>query len=154
LNHDSRNLISKFEYHASKFMKHNNDLGQIREGLREVSRRTFGKQHRLEVAAAATAQEPPIWSRRLARSLGIGDNQAAAELASLEALGALQRFPAEHDRRKIFQPVSHPIWGFARELLVTTIRDLAPGDAEESLHLYWQSVLGNPVPEPIPRAED
>lgn len=135
-------------------MKHISDLGQIREGLREVSRQTFGKQYRLEVTALVAAQEPPIWSRRLARSLEIGDNQAAAELASLEALGALQRFPAKHDRRKIFQPVSHPIWGFARELLVTTIRDLAQENGEESLHLYWQSVLGSSVPEPIPRAED
>lgn len=133
-------------------MKYNDDLGQIREGLRDVSRQVFGKQYRLEVAALAAAQEPPVWSRRLARSLDIGENQAASEIASLATLGALQRFPAEHDRRKIYQALPHPIWGFARELLVMTVRELAPEDAGHSLDRYWQSVLGEDEPEPIPKA--
>jgi hypothetical protein len=133
-------------------MKHSDDLGQIREGLRDVSRQVFGKQYRLEVAALASAQEPPVWSRRLARSLGIGENQAASEIGSLATLGALQRFPAEHDRRKIYQPMPHPIWGFARELLVATIRELAPEDADDSLARYWRLILGEDEPEPIPKA--
>lgn len=135
-------------------MKHSDDLGQIREGLRDVSRQVFGKQYRLEVAALAAAQEPPVWSRRLARSLGIGENQAASEIGSLAMLGALQRFPAEHDRRKIYQPMPHPIWVFSRELLVATIHELAPEDAEDVLARYWQSVVGEGGPEPIPKALD
>jgi hypothetical protein len=135
-------------------MKLNDDLGQIREGLRDVSRRVFGKQHRLEIAAIVTAQEPPVWSRRLARSLEIGENQAASEIGNLASLGALQRFPAEHDRRKIYQPVPHPIWDFSRELFVVTIRDLDPENAEATLGLYWQWVLDGREPESIPEAED
>lgn len=135
-------------------MKHNNDLGQIREGLREVSRQVFGKQHRLEITALVTALEPPIWSRRLARALDIGENQAASEISSLASLGALQSFPSEHDRRKIFQPVPHPIWEFSRNLLVATIRDLKPENPEANLSLYWRSVLDRPEPGSIPRPED
>jgi hypothetical protein len=129
-------------------MKHSDDLGWIREDLRSVSRQAFGKLHRLESVAVMGAQEPPIWSRRLARSLDIGENQAAAELTSLEQLGALQRFPAEHDRRKIFQPLAHPIWEFARELLETTIRSTAGDDYVDA---YWATMLGGVRPTPIPR---
>jgi hypothetical protein len=134
-------------------MNHDNDLGWIREELRGMSRQVFGKQHRLEIIALISAQEPPVWSRRLARSLGIGENQAASEIANLAELGALQRFPAEHDRRKIHQPVPHPIWGFSRQLLEDTIRASRPEEGDANVALYWEAVLDHPEPGPIPKAE-
>lgn len=135
----------------------NNDpyLGRIREDLRGVSKRAFSKQHKLEAAAVIGAQEPPIWARRLAIALQIGENQAAAEINGLVRLGALQRFPAEHDRRKIYQPVPHPIWVFCRDLLEETIRASHPDDEAEAIARYWQSVLDEQTsPTPIPGAED
>lgn len=135
-------------------MNSNNDLGQIREDLRAVSRRIFGKQHRLEITALISAQEPPIWSRRLAQSLKIGENQAASEITNLAQFGALQRFPAQHDRRKIYQPVPHPIWGFSRQLLEDTIRAFRVEDGDENIAGYWEAVLDQPGPIPIPEADD
>jgi hypothetical protein len=135
-------------------MNHDNDLGRIREDLRARSRQIFGKQHRLEITALISAQEPPIWSRRLARSLDIGENQAASEISSLAQIGALQRFPAEHDRRKVHQPVPHPIWEFSRRLLEDTIRALEPAAGDSNVALYWEAVLDQADPQPIPQADD
>lgn len=135
-------------------MKYDVDLGRIREDLRGVSKRVFSKQHRLEAVALIGAQNPPIWSRRLARALGIGENQAASEIANLAGIGALQRFPAEHDRRKIYQPVPHAIWAFSRELLEDTIAASYPDDVAEASSKYWQSVLDQPELAPIPGGRD
>jgi hypothetical protein len=134
-------------------MNNDLDLGRIREDLRGVSKELFSKQHRLEVVAAVGALDPPVWSRRLAGALGIGENQAAAEIASLVQLGALQRFPAEYDRRKIYQPVPHPIWGFCRATLEETIRE-AYGGEQGAVGRYWEAVLERPAPAPLPNPEE
>lgn len=131
-------------------MEDGSNLGRIREDLRGASRLAFGKKHRLEAIAVAGAQQPPIWSRRLARSLDIGENQAANELANLVQMGALQSFPVEHDRRKIFQAVPHPIWGFARELLEESISASHPDNPAGSVAAYWATVLDGSPPAPIP----
>jgi hypothetical protein len=134
-------------------MNHAFDLGRIREDLRGVSKELFSKQHRLEVVAAIGAQDPPVWSRRLAGALGIGENQAAAEIASLAQLGALQRFPSEYDRRKIYQPTPHPIWGFCREALEETIRKACGGE-QGAVGQYWEAILDRSTPAPLPSAEE
>lgn len=131
-------------------MKHDIDIGQLRDEFRGVSRSVFSKQNRLEAVAILGAQRPPVWSRQLARSMNIGENQAASELASLAEIGALQRFPAEHDRRKIYHAVPNPIWGFARELLEDTVKAVAREDAEEALALYWKSAVDDPEPAALP----
>jgi hypothetical protein len=135
-----------------KFMNNDQYLGRIREDLRGVSRQAFGKLHRLETVAVTGALEPPIWSRRLAKSLDIGENQVASELVNLMDLGALQRFPAEHDRRKIYQPLPHPIWVFARQLLEETVRRAAPEEEDgDPVARYWSAVLDGFEPVPIPQ---
>ncbi|HWM64724.1 MAG TPA: hypothetical protein VNP96_12140 [Solirubrobacterales bacterium] len=131
-------------------MNHANDIGQIQENLRAVSKQVFSKQYRLEIAAVCSAQEPPTWSRRLATTLGIAENQVASEIGSFARLGALQRFPAEHDRRKVYQVVPHPLWGFARELLEDTIRATELARAEDSVARYWAAILGEAAPWPVP----
>jgi hypothetical protein len=127
-----------------------NDLGQIREDLRGVSKAVFSKLYRLEIVAVACAQEPPIWSRRLARTLDLADNQVASELVNFADMGALQRFPAEHDRRKIYQAVKHPLWGFGRSLLEQTIRAGDPEYGGERIAFFWETVLEGAEPVPIP----
>lgn len=117
--------------------------------LGDTSKQYFGKKYRLEIAAVAAAQEAPIWARQLARVLEIGENQAASELAEFEAMGALQRFPSEFDRRKLYQVVPHPLWRFVRDVLEGAIRarDLEEGEAD--IQLYWAGVLGRADPQPI-----
>jgi hypothetical protein len=131
-------------------MNNDIDLGRIREDLRDASKQVFSKLYRLEIAAAISAQQPPLWSRRLARSLDLAENQVTAELAAFAALGALQHFPAEHDRRKIYQVLPHPLWGFVRELLEETIRAGQPEHGEERVRAYWADVLGDDEPLPVP----
>jgi hypothetical protein len=132
-------------------MDNDDILGQIREDLRGVSRKVFGKQYRLEVAAAASAIDPPIWSRRLSKLLDIAENQVAMEIVSFAELGALQRFPAEHDRRKIYQAVPHPLWPFARQLLERAILSVNPEDGEVKLTKFWASLLDGSQPTALPR---
>ena len=127
-----------------------NDLGRIREDLRGVSKEIFGKLYRLEIVAVACAQEPPIWSRRLARSLALPENQVASELVNFAGFGALQRFPSDHDRRKIYQVVRHPIWGFGRVLLEETIRAAEPEAGDERVAGFWEVVLDGAEPVPVP----
>lgn len=134
-------------------MNSEKDLGRIREDLRGVSKEIFSKRHRLEAVAVIGALDPPVWSRRLAGALGIGENQAAAEIASLAQVGALQQFPAEHDRRKIYQPAPHPIWGFCRDVLEEAIRATSEG-GQEAVELYWRTVLERSVPASLPGSEE
>lgn len=134
---------------TSKLMKFDDRLGHIRETLGAVSKQHFSKKYRLEIAAVAAAQEAPIWARQLARGLEIGENQAASELAEFEAMGALQRFPLEFDRRKLYQVVPHPLWPFAREVLEDTIRAMNPEEGEADIRLYWAGVLDGAEPQPI-----
>lgn len=105
--------------------------------------------HRLEVAALAGAQAPPIWSRNIARLAEIGENQASSELAAFEMLGALQRFPAEFDRRKIYQKAPHPLWPLTRQMLEGTIYRLSREGEDVSIEGYWEQVLEGAAPEPL-----
>jgi hypothetical protein len=126
------------------------DIGPINENLRAVSKQMFGKLYRLEIAAVAAAEEPPTWSRRLANRLRLPENQVATELGNFVEIGALQRFPAEHDRRKIYQAVSHPIWRFSHDLLEKTIRDTSPdGDGDKEVSEYWTAVLDGEAPRSL-----
>jgi hypothetical protein len=132
-------------------MHYDERLGRIFNELRQTSRGVFGKTYRLEIVALVAAQEPPVWPRRVARSLGIAENVVAGELKNYAKLGALQRFPAAHDRRKIYQLVPHPLWGFGRELAERVIARTAE-EEEELLPLFWESLLGSTQPQPIPEA--
>jgi hypothetical protein len=135
----------------SKPMDDGAKLGRIREDLRAVSKEVFGKQYRLEIAAAISALEPPIWSRQIAQILGLAENQVASEVSSYARIGALQRFPIEHDRRKIYQPVPHPFWIFSRQLLEETIGRNASGAADEAINRYWASILDEAAPRSAPQ---
>lgn len=130
------------------------DIRQIRQDLRKTSRRLFGKMHRLETAAFISALEPPVWARQIARPLEIGENQAASELADFEVLGALQHFPDSFDRRKIYQVIPNPLWGFARKSLEETIRAGDPQSGEIRVAAYWASILGRSPSRPIAEVED
>jgi len=130
-------------------MKSDDRFGHVRERLGEVSKQHFSKKYRLEIAAVVAAQEAPIWARQLARTLEIGENQAASELAEFETMGALQRFPSEFDRRKLYQVVPHPLWRFARDVLEGAIREMDPEEGEAGISLYWAEVLDGVEPQPI-----
>ncbi|HEX3040529.1 MAG TPA: hypothetical protein VHP56_00360 [Solirubrobacterales bacterium] len=125
-------------------------VGPIQTRVRSHSKAIFGKRYRLEVIAAAGASEDPIWSRRLAELLHLPENQVSGELQNLANLGALQSFPAQHDRRKLFQCVPHPIWGFARELVEHTIAELYPGEPRQASAAYWFQVMAIAEPQPVP----
>ncbi|HET7509973.1 MAG TPA: hypothetical protein VFJ65_06965 [Solirubrobacterales bacterium] len=126
------------------------DVRPIRARLRSHSKELFGKRYRLEVILAVGASEDPIWSRRMAETLRLPENQVSVELKTLAHLGALQLFPSIHDRRKLYQLVAHPIWAFARELLESTIRELYPEEPRQALGAYWSEVLAMPQPRPVP----
>ena len=134
-------------------MKYETDIGRIRDRLQGESRRLFTKKYRLEIAALIAAEEPPIWARHLARRLDIGENQAASELAELEQLGALQLFPSDFDRRKLYVAVPHYIWGWTREAFDHAVRSLDPANGEALIASYWETVLGRADPQPIPNGE-
>ncbi|HKZ15155.1 MAG TPA: hypothetical protein VJL81_15060 [Solirubrobacterales bacterium] len=134
-------------------MKHDADIGRIRRKLQDESRRLFSKKYRLEVAALIAADDPPIWARHLARRLDIGENQAASELAEFEQLGALQRFPSDFDRRKLYVIRPHYLWAFSRQALEHAIHSLDPEDGEELLVSYWAWALDGDTPQPIPTRE-
>lgn len=131
-------------------MNSDTEIGRIREDLRAVSKTVFSKLYRLEIAGAISAQEPPIWSRRLSGTLGLAENQVASEIGVYAALGALQRFPNEYDRRKIYQLVQHPFWTFSRTLLENTIRASFPETGDEKIAEYWAAVLDGAEPLPLP----
>ncbi|HET8955930.1 MAG TPA: hypothetical protein VFN18_09765 [Solirubrobacterales bacterium] len=120
-------------------MKYESGIGHVRPLLAPVSRLIFGKQYRLEVAAAASALDDPIWSRRLAQLLGLAENQVAGELGRLVEIGALTEFPEAHDRRKLYQLASHPIWPFVRDLAEKTIRDAV---GEGAIEDFWTEICG------------
>jgi hypothetical protein len=130
-------------------MNSGDDIGRIKKQLQDLSKSVFGKQYRLQIAAAMTAQEPPIWSRRLSGTLRIAENQVAAEIAAFAELGALQLFPNEYDRRKLYQLTRHPIWGFSRTLLETTIQSMFPEAGEDKVAEYWAVVLDGAEPLPL-----
>lgn len=104
------------------------ETGRIREQLRRTSKDIFGKKYRLEILAAVELIGPPIWSRDLAGTIGLAENVVSMELAACEELGALQHFPAVHDRRKLYQQLEHPIWAFATALC----REIASIEALET----------------------
>lgn len=131
-------------------MNYDIELGQIRVNLQGLSKQVFGKLYRLEVVAIVGAQDPPIWSRRVAKTLGLADNQVAGELSSFVEIGALLHFPSEHDRRRIYQVARHPIWAFGRALLEETIRAEDPVNGEERKAAYWATVLEGAAPRPVP----
>ncbi|HVD38489.1 MAG TPA: hypothetical protein VNC15_06630 [Solirubrobacterales bacterium] len=126
------------------------DVGPIRARVRERSKQVFGKRYRLEVFAAVGAGEDPIWSRRIAQSLQLAENQVSGEIQLLASLGALQEFPAPHDRRKLYQRVSHPVWGFARDLVEHTIAEIYPEEPRQASTAYWFQVMAIAEPRPVP----
>jgi hypothetical protein len=129
--HDIRIELRDSDNMLRKSMNNDQYLGRIREDLRGVSRQAFGKLHRLETVAV---------------------NQVASELVNLMDLGALQRFPAEHDRRKIYQPLPHPIWVFTRRLLEETVRRVALEEEDgDPVARYWSAVLDGFEPVPVPQ---
>jgi hypothetical protein len=132
-------------------MNNDIDVGRIKEDLKKVSKQVFNKLYRLEIAAVASAIQPPIWSRQLSVVLGIAENQVASEVGNFAAMGALQRFPARHDRRKIHVVVPHPLWGFARELVEVTIQATYLDDGEMAVAAYWSAVLDGAQPQKVPR---
>ncbi|HEX4307305.1 MAG TPA: hypothetical protein VHZ54_14820 [Solirubrobacterales bacterium] len=114
------------------------ELGQIREGFRRVSKDVFGKTYRLEILTAVELIGPPIWARDLAGTIGLAENVVSTELSACERLGALQHFPSPHDRRKLYQPLDHPIWAFAaalaQGLASTTVIEAEMGIATGNPH--------------------
>lgn len=134
-------------------MKYEADIGRIRDKLQDESRRLFSKKYRLEIAALIAADEPPIWARQLARQLDIGENQAASELAEFERLGALQLFPSDFDRRKLYVVRPHYLWGFTRQALEHGIRAMDPQNGDDLVADYWAWVLDGSSPQPIPAGE-
>lgn len=131
-------------------MNNDHDLRQIREDLRGVSKRVFSKTYRLEIVAVVAAQEPPIWARQVARALQIPENIASGELSAYAEMGALQHFPLEHDRRKVYQLSPHPIWQFGRDLVEKTVHQRHPESAEDSLVAFWSALLDGSEPRAIP----
>jgi hypothetical protein len=124
------------------------DRREIREALKGVSRRLYGRQFRLEVAAAIDELPPPVWSRKVARALDIPENQVAREFRDFAALGAIQAFPLEHDRRKTYSVVDHPLWDSSRALFERTIHELRPADADAADE-YRRFLRRRAEPEPI-----
>jgi len=104
------------------------EVGRIREELRRISKDVFGRTYRLEILAAVELIGPPIWARDLAGTVGLAENVVSTELSACARLGALQHFPARHDRRKLYQPLDHPIWAFAAAL----VQGVAPTAAIEA----------------------
>lgn len=131
-------------------MKHEAPIGRLRRDLAEVSKPTFGKQYRLEIGAVICALDAPIWSRRVSQVLDIPENQVASELGFFADRGALMVFPAEHDRRKLYEVVEHPLWGFARQLFERSIQLAHPDDWEALIDDYWAEICGG-EPKAIPR---
>lgn len=128
-------------------MKFDSDIGRIREHLQDLSRTIFSKKYRLETAALVSALEPPIWSRQVAKALDIGENQAASELHEFARLGALQQFPSEFDRRKLYVVVPHWFWVTARDALDHGIRTLDPEHGDALVAAYWAAMVdGEPRP--------
>jgi len=127
------------------------DIGRIRAHLQDLSRRAFSKKYRLETAVLASALEAPIWARQVARALDIGENQAASELHEFEQLGALQRFPSEFDRRKLYVAVPHWLWRAVRDAHDQGIRELDPENGDALVAAYWAAMVegGNPRPVPV-----
>ena len=117
--------------------------------LQKLSRQIFSKKYRLETAALVSALEPPIWARQVAKGLDIGENQAASELAEFERLGALQQFPSEFDRRKLYVVVPHWLWRAARDALDEGIRAVDPDSGDELVAAYWAAMLES-EPRPLP----
>jgi len=134
-------------------MKHDADIGRIRDGLQAESRRLFSKKYRLEIAGLIAAEQPPIWARQIARRLDIGENQAASELSEFHQLGALQVFPSDFDRRKLYVTTPHYLWDFTRQALEHAIRALDPEVGEDLLGSYWAWALDGDTPQPIPAGE-
>jgi hypothetical protein len=134
-------------------MKFDSDIGQIREHLQELSRQIFSKKYRLEIAALVAALEPPIWARQVAKTLDIGENQAASELHEFEQLGALQQFPSEFDRRKLYVVVPHWLWRAVREALDSAVRELEPDEGDALVAAYWAAMVDGGEPRPVPTNE-
>jgi hypothetical protein len=111
-------------------------VGQILRDLELLSKRLFGRKCRLPVAALAAADDSPIWARQVARTLGIGENQAASELAEFERLGALQLVPSSFDRRKVYQRINHHFWSFVRE----TVNDAVLARGPTNPDSFWDSL--------------
>ena len=141
-------MNQEFGYPDSKLMKFDSDIGQIRERLQELSRQIFSKKHRLEIAALVSAMEPPIWARQVAKTLDIGENQAASELHEFEQLGALQQFPSEFDRRKLYVVTPHWLWRAVREAQDSGIRELDPENGEALVAAYWTAMVDH-APRPV-----
>lgn len=130
-------------------MKFDSDIGRIRSHLQRLSRQIFSKKYRLEIAALASAMEPPIWARQVAKALDIGENQAASELQEFEQLGALQQFPSEFDRRKLYLVAPHWLWSAARAAQDRGIRELDPENGDALVAAYWTATVDG-IPRPVP----
>jgi len=122
--------------------------------LQARSRRIFSKKYRLEIAGLVSAQEPPIWARQVAKTLDIGENQAASELAEFEHLGALQQFPSRYDRRKLYVAVPHWLWGAVREAVDEGIRLVDPDNGDALVSAYWFAVIDTEKPRPLPAGNE
>lgn len=131
-------------------MKFEAPFGQIRADLVVASRATYGKQYRLEIGVAIAALEAPIWSRNLAKTLDLPENQVASELHFFADRGALLSFPAEHDRRKLYEVVEHPFWSAMRAYFEWVLREAHPDDGDRWIEAYWAAICdGHPqsIPE-------
>lgn len=131
-------------------MNYDSGTRRVREILRPQSKLDFGKLNRLEVAFVVSALDPPIWSRQIGQLLGLPDNQIAAELSWLLETRALVELPSQHDRRRVYQAIGHPIWAYVREIAETRISE---SEDEHFLARYWEEICdGRPraVPEGPP----
>lgn len=96
--------------------------GEPRDHVRRISKLLFGNRLRLETAAAiATDPGEALYARALAQRLDINDNQAAAELKTLERAGLLERVP--HDAggpTVLYRRVPSAYWKHASEVFQET----------------------------------
>jgi hypothetical protein len=134
---------AKKQYFEVKFMNTDTDLGRYLIDLEAVSKRRFGRKCHLLVAAVILSRDSPVWARQVARTIDIGENQAASELSEFTEMRALQLVPSDYDRRKIYQRVSHHFWDHARATVDETIEARTPGGAAD----FWATLARRSVPK-------
>lgn len=84
--------------------------------LREMSKRAFGAQARLEVALAVMEHGGHVTNEYLRGMLGLSQSTVHGELADLEALGVVSRVPGTVGRTVYYRAKPHPFWEFCRRL--------------------------------------
>lgn len=131
-------------------MKFDSGIGRVRVILTPLSRILFGKQYSLEIAFAVGGLESPIWSRRLASLLDLPENQVAAELGRLLSIRALDSFPSEHDRRKLYVVVPNPIWRYTRECAEGEIHRAEAVGGRDLIAAYWAAIGIEDQPMSLP----